>query len=58
MKLWNKINCYFGNHKYHWNDTYVTLINEDVCRIEQNCYYCGYCNCFLTHYFKEGNVNE
>ena len=58
MKILNKINCALGNHKYRWNDTYVTLINSDVCRIEQTCCYCGYCNCFLTHYFKEGNVDE
>ena len=48
--LIGRLNCAFGNHTYDYAKTVVTRINDDICRVEQECKYCGKPFCYLCRY--------
>ena len=48
--LIGRLNCAFGNHTYDYAKTVVTRINDDICRVEQECKYCGKPYCDLCRY--------
>lgn len=51
------IRCIFG-HRYNYRDAVVTMVIDNVCRVEFNCERCGKHVCFLANSVPSPNFKQ